>query len=340
MTRVLLCAALLAVATPVAAQDESAIHAELRREAEKVREDCGMFGVKAVASCAFTLATANPLHVTFGSIAPGNGLAVGPAFVGHHTPGESLRMTWSVDGVAAPGGSWRAGAYVNIVPTPTRLPTVSFGDSPGTGSASLVYPVYSVFAQTTSLDRLFFFGIGPSPTEGGRSVWTMRQTMVGGSALVPVGPGALGLALTGGIMGRFIRVGSRADGSTPGMASLYSPATAPGLGDDRRFAQFSEGIRLVPRALGPVRPSYRVTFDQFVSGEAASFNRWTVDLTHEFPFYRTVRPGAREGNTPNDCSVSMSDHSCPAPSRNRYGAVSVRAYTVGSNARTGQSVPF
>ena len=343
MIRALLTAAVLAVALPVAAQDESAIRAEFRREAEKLHETCAMFELKAIGGCALTLATANPLHVTFGSIAPGNGVAVGPALVGHHTHGESFRLTWSVDAVAAPtSGAWRAGGYLNVVPTPTRLPTVSFGDARETGSASLVYPVYSIFAQSTSLDRLSFFGLGPSPSEGAYAIWTMQQTVIGGSGLIPIGGDAFGFSVLGGITGRFIRVGSRADGGTPGIAALYATTDTPGVGDDQRFAQFTEGIRLAPTGLAHIRPTYQLTFNQFVGEEAAraSFNRVTLDLVHEFPFYRVSRPGARNGNTPNDCSLSISEHSCPSPSRDRYGAISVRIYTVASNAHVGHAVPF
>jgi hypothetical protein len=82
--------------------------------------------------------------------------------------------------------------------------------------------------------------------------------------------------------------------------------------------------------------------DQFVAGADAhaTFTRWTIDVTHEFPFYQTSRPTPRAGNSPNDCSNSLDDHTCPAPSRDRYGAVTVRVLAIGSHAAEGDAVPF
>lgn len=323
MRHALLLAWMVTAAVPAFAQDESALAAEFRREGEKIRDSCGDFDPGAIAGCTITLATVNPLHVSFGSIAPGNGVAAGPALVGHHTPNESLRLHWSADAVAAAGGSWRAGAYLNFVHTPVRPPVAVFDENASTGGEGMeVYPIYSVYAQTVSLETLQFFGLGPAPTDAAQAAWTMKQTIVGGSALVPLRSGRLGLALAGGINGRSIRTGG-----------------APGLTDDRTFVQFTEGVRLMPSAGLRVRPLYRLTLDQF-RASAASFNRWTLDLTHEFPFYRTRRPQPRDGNTPNDCSTSVDDHSCPAASRDRYGAFMLRVLTTGSKARGGDTIPF
>jgi hypothetical protein len=323
------------------AQDESQMGAEFRREREALAHSCGDLSFGAVPACVYTLATANPLHVTFGSIAPQNGLAFGPALVGHHTPNESLRMTWSTDVVGAPGGAWRAGAYVNFVQTHVVAPTPVFDERAATQPTVDAYPVYSLYAQTVSLDRLYFFGIEPTSMDEARSNWAMRQVTLGGSALFPLRrTGRFGVALTGGITGRFIRVADGDDPETPGISRIFASTDVPGLGDRRKYLQFSEGIRFNPSVWTYVTPSYRFDFDQFVSGSDRSFTRWTLDLMHEFPFYRTSTPTARTANTPNDCSVSVTDHACPSPSRNRYGAVSFRVLVIGSRAQDEAEVPF
>ncbi len=344
MKRALLGAAvcLLVLSPPAFAQNESAIGAEFRREREAVAHSCGDFSIGAVPACVYTLATTNPFHATFGSIAPGNGTGFGPALVGHHTPNEQLRMTWSTDAVVTPGGAWRAGAYARFVHSNVIAPTPVFDERLATAPIADAYPVYSLYVQGVSLDRLSFFGIGPSSGDDGRSSWAMRQVIVGGSALFPVRQsGRFGVALTGGVNGRFVRVGDGDDPDAPTISQSFAPADVPGLGDRRKYVQLSEGIRLNPSLPTiRVRPSYRIEFDQFVSGSDRSFTRWTLDLMNEFVFSRTVTPTARDANTPNDCSKSLVDHACPSPSHNRYGAMWFRVLAIGSRANEDAEVPF
>src|SRR5262245_14122529 len=80
--------AVVAAAQPAAPPDqesnETRFGAELRLQREHIAEDCG--ALKKVASCAATLVTGHPFHVSFGSIAPMNGFGAGPAVVTHFTP--------------------------------------------------------------------------------------------------------------------------------------------------------------------------------------------------------------------------------------------------------------
>ena len=340
MKRIAIAILVVLATTPVVAQNEGRLQALLRKEGEELGKDCGSFST--AASCAYDLATEHPLHVAFGSIAPQNGTAFGGALVDHHAVTQSLIVNWSADAVGVPGrGAWRGGAYVNFVPTGGDSIGVSLGGQPKASSPSAdTYPVYSLYAQTIALDKLLFFGLGPAPSEDNRSIWTMKQTIVGGSALVPLSVGRFGLALYGGIAGRSVRIGGRSEGGVPAINDRFSAATVPGLDDDRAFLQLTEGVRVVPAFGAHVHPLYRFTVDEFRGGDGESFNRWTVDLTHEFPFYRMSRPSARDGNTPNDCAASPTDANCPAPSRNRYGAVSIRLLTVGSQIVGGGRVPF
>ncbi|HEY0564597.1 MAG TPA: hypothetical protein VGC88_03380, partial [Terriglobales bacterium] len=100
--------AILLCAVGALAQNESRIGSDLRRE----REALG--SCKALASfmgCAETLATGQPFHLAFGSIAPQNGVAFGASFVEHKNFSSEWRMNWNVDAVASGNGSWRAGVY-------------------------------------------------------------------------------------------------------------------------------------------------------------------------------------------------------------------------------------
>lgn len=327
-------------------QNQSQLGAEFSKEHEKLSEACGAFTLGAFGSCAYTVATANPLHLAVGSIAPGNGVAFGPALVGHHT-NTSLRMTWSADAVVAPAGAWRGGVYVNVVPTKTALPVLTFDEKAGDTPGYDTMPVYTVYGQAISLDRLRFYGPSSDSTEAGASNWTMREEIFGGRALYPLRGGPLGVTLLGELNGRFVRTHASADGSTPAIDQMYSPATVPGVNEGRRFIQLGMGTLLTPAFGLYVRPFYQVRFDRFFSEADAheTFSRWTVDLTHEFPFYRTYRPSSRTTNTPNDCakdptSTSLDDRFCAEPSRNRYGAFSLRVLTVGSQVAGDNDVPF
>jgi hypothetical protein len=326
------------LAAPAFAQGESAAHAAFAKEGREISEGCG--AVSKIATCIYTFATANPIHLTFGSIAPGNGVAFGPALVGHSTPGETWRINWSADGVAAPGGAWRAGGYLNFVRTAVQAPVVVSGSTPLHAGAPDVYPVYSVFAQAVSLDSLAFYGEGSSPDAARKSFWSMKQTVAGGRAVVPVGPGRAGVALVGGAALRAVRVSGHSTEDVPAIDHEFGPADVPGLNDDRSFLELSAAVAAAPDFGVHIRPLYSVGVDQFIAGRSSheTFTRWTADVEHEFPFYRIARPSLI-GNTPNDCSLD-DGHTCASPSRNRYGAATVRVLTIGSLVPAANSVPF
>lgn len=323
-------------AAPAAAQGESAAHAALAREGHDIGESCGPFSISKIGSCIYTFATVNPIHVTFGSISPGNGVAVGPAVVGHATPSENLRINWSSDAVVSGNGSWRGGAYMNFVRTAVQAPVPVFGDQPLRPAAQDVYPIYSIFAQATSLETVPFYGEGHAPSLA-KTSWTLREVVVGGRAEVPVGPSSLGLAIVGGLAVR-------------SFDAAFAPDARLELNDNRSFLQFSEGIKAAPAFGVHVRPLYSLRFDEFAAqgsrvsaaggvGPGESFTRWTLDVVHEIPFYRIEGPRASAGNSPNDCSGD-DGHTCASPSRNRYGAFTLRALTIGALVPQGNSVPY
>jgi hypothetical protein len=346
----LLMAGPLAAQTPApTTQNEGAFHAELRREGERIREDCGELGLKQIGSCAVTLATDHPLHVAFGTLAPQNGVGFGPALVMHHTPNENWRLNWSADVVGAFSGAWRAGAYLKIVRTAVALPGVSSGGStPAASSGAGIhpYPVIDVYAQTISLPKLTFFGIGPDSARDGKSFFGMRQTIIGSSAIYPITAGAtsrLNLALLGEINNRLVDIRSSGADNLPSIEQIYSEATAPGLTDQPGVAQFGEGVRIKPSlANGHLRLNYMTKLQQYVATDSAfSFRRWTLDLNHEVPLYRNAGgAGARDTNSPNDCSGDVTTAACPSVSRNRTGTVNVRVLVSRSGVSDTAVVPF
>ena len=336
--------------TATTTQDEGAFHAELRREGERLGEDCSAFNLKQIGSCAIALATDHPLHVAFGTLAPQNGVGFGPALVMHYTPNENWRLNWSADVVGAFSGAWRAGAYMKIVRTGVAAPVVSSGGSAqpaaSAGAGIHPYPVIDVYAQTISLPTLAYFGIGPDTARDAKAYFGMRQTIIGASVIYPIAAGAAGplnLALLGEINNRLVDIKSSDADHLPSIEQVYNEATAPGLTDQPGVAQFGEGVRIKPSLVnGHLQLNYMTKFQQYVATDSAySFHRWTLDLNHEVPLYRnSARLGPRDANNPNDCARDVTAAACPSVSRNRTGTVNVRMLLSRSGVSDTASVPF
>jgi hypothetical protein len=300
--------------------------------------------------CADLLFTDHPLHIAVGSLAPQNGVAAGLAFVAHH---DALRwlLNWDVDAVASNNGSWRAGAYMTIIRTtaPQIEPhiTVRTGETPATAANQkpiksklkvAPYPVFNIYAQGISLNKLGFFGLGENTSTAGRSFFGQTQTIVGGNAIYPIGwTGKLNLSLLGEVNGRFVDIRSASGQSSPSIEALYNPVTAPGLASQPGFLQFSEGLRIRPE-FQYLYLDYLGEFQQYVApgNSTFSFRRLNVDLSHQIPLYghskaktsangapppvagaavsiaELTTPDLREKNGPDTCSTQERDLSCPS----------------------------
>jgi hypothetical protein len=335
------------LASTTAGAQESRFHAELRVEGEHLKEDCGQFAVKKLTGCVITLVTDHPLHISLGSIAPQNGFGFGPAIVTHYTPNENWRLGWNSDAVVAPGGAWRAGTYFKGVRTVVEVPRVVTGGAASAAPPITIheYPVFNAYAQVISLPKVAFFGLGPASARNQRTLYGLRQAIVGSSAIVPVTAGAvgrLGLSVIGELNLRMVDIRSGGSGA-PSIETLFSEATAPGLTSQPTFVQFGEGARLAPSLFnGHARLNYLFQWQQFVASDSASsFRRWTVDLAHEVPIYRTSAPVmARATNGPNECATGPTADTCPPISHDRWGTVSFRALIAKSGVGSGSAVPF
>jgi len=333
--------------------NESRIGAEMRLQRELLAESCGSF--KTLTSCATSIVTGHPLHVSFGSIAPLNGFGGGPAIVTHFTP-KNWRMTWSGGAVFAGGGAWRAGTYFKAFRTKIEPPRLA---KPGERLRPIritEYPVYTAYAQTISLPSLAFYGIGADTPVEAKTADGMTETIFGGSATVPFGKvvPALRLSVVLEGNGRLFDIRDGELDGVPVIGSGFTEHTAPGLDTQPNFAQFGEGVRIRPWLFNDrLQLSYTFLYQQFLSTEgnnllplpaisSYSFQRWTIDLNHVIPLYRTGGgPVVRdERNTPNECSISQSVHECASVTRDRWGSVNFRAFISKSQVDAGAAVPF
>jgi hypothetical protein len=348
-------AVFLFLASALALAQEGGLQADFRRESERLSDACGSFSPKAVPGCTYELFTDHPLHIAAGSLPPQNGFGLGAAFVtAKNTP--NWRFDWNVDAVKAvsvinaPSGAWRAGGYMKLIHTPKETINVIV---PGDHAKKmhrqipLVHPytVFNLYAQSISLNKLEFFGMGNDSTRAGESVFGMSETIVGGSVVKPIFevPALqwLNLSLRGEVNGRFVDIRG-GEGSAPSIETLFTDATAPGLSSQPGYIQFGEGVRVTPVIAGRLQLDYYGSFQQFVapSNSDNSFLRWTVDLNHVFDLYGTTHSATSELAGPDSCAPAGAD--CPrlSSSRNRKGAIAVRLLLSESWASATGAVPF
>ena len=347
---------LLGAATLAMAQ-ESPLHAESRREGERVSDACGAFSFKSAPSCAYTLFTDHPLHIAAGSMPPQNGFGLGGAFVWSKNT-RNWRMSWDFDATGALSGAWRTGAYMKLIHTPhpakspIKVITPTPGETPpaeekskGTVNFTHPYTVYNLYAQSTSLNKVNFFGLGNNTTLAGKSLFGITQTIVGGSVIKPVYEWAairkLNLALLGEVNRRFVSIRGEPGQSTPSIETLYTDATAPGLSSQPHFVQLGEGLRIKP-AIGNLQLNYMGKFQEYFAPSSSqnSFLRWTVDLDHNYSLYQKTESSSAETLGPDSCAPPA--ESCPSIpyTRNLNGSVDVRLLLSESITSGTSAVPF
>jgi hypothetical protein len=288
-----------AMAQTTAPQKASAIHEEFRKEHERFSDSCLKLSL---VGCAQVLFTDHPLHIAVGSIAPQNGFAAGLALNTHHDATAAF-LKWDFDAVTSSNGSWRAGGFMKIIPVPKRTintiitPHVG-GSQPGPGASPsptphqsnieiTAHPIFDIYAQAISLNKIGFFGLGPNTTTAGRTFFGMTETIAGGNAIVPFPKtGKLNLSLLGEINGRFVDIRAAHGEPSPSIEQVYNAASAPGLSSQPGFIQFGEGLRFAPQ-LEYLYLNYKVYLREFVapSNSTFSFRRFTIDLGHEIPLY-------------------------------------------------------
>jgi hypothetical protein len=313
-------------------------------EWDKLKQSCFSFTFSGLGGCAEELFTGVPLHIAVGSIAPQDGFGAGVAYIGHHTT-TNWRNTWNADAIATGNASWRAGFYMKFVHTPNEPVGVSFGPPPRV-KENLIglteHTVFSLYAQATSLNKITFFGLGPDTTEAGRTFFGMTETIVGGNVVKPFS-GHLNASLFGEMNGRFVSIRESNGQDSPSISQIYNEATAPGLTTQPGTIQLGEGIRIRPvfdKDL--VRLTYSAVYQQYFATDNFTFQRFTIDLDHQYALHSITRLNEpRANNGPDACAIDLSHPNCPKPYvRNFEGTVGFRFFTSLSMTPGGNIVPF
>jgi len=330
-------------------------------ELDKLSQSCGAFKIL---PCAEELFTGKPFHIAVGSIAPQNGFGAGLAYLDHKTT-DNWRITWNSDAVASSNGAWRAGLYFKFVDSRHKGIGGHMGaqgkKKPRILSELPEHPVYNLYAQALSLNKLTYFGLGPATTQAGRTFYGMTQTIVGGSAVRPFYQ-PLNASLYAEVNGRFVNIRPSTGQPSPSIGTLYTEATAPGLTSQPGTLQLGEGIQIRPAYFNDVfRLNYRLAYQQyFTPGNSNfSFQRLTADLSHDYVLHsKTVRPYLiprdTNPNGPDQCDDPTKDesqmtqeekakakeHPCPRVTRNFEGTIGLRFFLAASMTPGGNLVPF
>jgi hypothetical protein len=217
--------------------------------------DCKQGNLAGIIGCAETLFTGTPFHIAVGSFAPQNGVGFGLAAAEMYHPtycaswidfakppaaGTRNACHWSLnfnaEGLATSNQSWSAGFYMSAVHLSTRRPQVHHPGEPEpkhpvrnfTGPSTTV----NFYSETNSLNRIYFYGLGPDTTPDSRADFGLRENVTGGSLILPVRAwwiDAAGVSLLGELNGRFpSQRGSYGD-TSPSIEQNYNDTTAPGL---------------------------------------------------------------------------------------------------------------
>lgn len=327
---------------------------------------CKKGGLAGISGCAETLFTGTPFHLAVGSLAPQNGVGFGVAaaevyhptycaswidFTNAPAAGARNACHWSLNfdavGQATTSDSWRAGFYLSAVHLSTRSPQVHHPGEPApahpvrdfTGPST----TFRFYSESDSLNRIYYYGLGPNTTPATRSDFGLTENVTGFSLTLPVRAWWIdraGMSLLGELNGRFpSQRGSYGD-TSPSIEKIYNNATAPGLTLKANYFQAGEGIRLDPDLpLKQLHLDYMAMFQQFVAGANPndSFRRVNADLNHDLVLYtknvgKPAPPRPPIPGGPNVPPISAS--------RDVTGSIVARLLIQESIANQGHAVPF
>jgi len=307
-------------------------------EGQQFSENCT--SLKKLLGCGQLLVTGTPLRITAGSIAPENGVALGPAFV-FDKDFTAWRMNMNADAVASINESWRAGVYFKFAKTPTtpvkvvilkRRPTTPLKSSPPAPA-----PEFNLYAQGISLNRLDFYGIGNETSRNNLAVFGMRQVIAGGNVLFPLG--ASGLAAYGELNGRSVSI-FPGSGTASVPTIQQSSQSAPGLASQPGFLQAGEGLRFSRDFGSHFDLDYSGEFQEFVApGDSTySFRRLNLDFSHVIWLYgRSAATSSTNQYGPDGSKEALQTHSYV---RNLSGSIDLNVRLTESFLPASHAVPF
>lgn len=261
--------ALLLYAAQAAAQTESGQSEVGRPQAEKEttapRQEPGEVkeppatGLAMKAAKAFT----QPLHPVFKGVQSGGGIGVG---VGYDFPAAGGWDT-TAEAVITIEGFWGTGITSTRETSRTRV---------------------TAYGRFRDMNALSFFGPGPSSVEADRTLFALRDPVIGVVGAVRLLPWATAGARIEEIWPEVSPPGSD---SFPPIDAMFGEAAAPGIGDQPRFGRYHAFVDLIsdagsvgtPYQGGKTRIGYSLHDDQQL--DRYDFRRLDVETKHRFTLF-------------------------------------------------------
>lgn len=330
------CAA-AALTQEVPNSSEGSLQSDLRKEGQQFHEDC-ISADKKLFSCLTDLVHGSPFHLTGGNFPPGNGFGAGPAFGWEHNLNESWRSATNVEAMASSNQSWMAGFNFRAIKV-SDDPLKPIFHRPVKGTAQKVElqhdPEWNLHAEVISLNKLSYYGIGPSTSRQSLALYGMREMTIGGNVNHPIKNS--GFAVSGDLGVRLFSLRGREGDTNPSIEQLYTSVTAPGLDQQKGFFQPSEGIRFDRDLSSYFILNYSATLQEFAGASSDSFERLSLDFSHTIPLYRWEKsaPPPKPAAGASGAKVAPT-----AKTRNRDGSIDLEARLVESFVPAGNVIPF
>lgn len=318
-------------APPPTPGNETTFAATVRREREDIAAACRL-KFSALFKCPATFAMGKPFHLAFGSMPPGNGIALGGAFV-YHELSSNHDKSWSLDAIMSPNKSWKSGVVRDIVFTkPKTIGTVPIG----TTSTSTLKPEgpasVGFFGQGIEFKEIALYNAAAEHV----GAFAQRQFSAGVLFNLPVAQksslAALDATLSGDVDMRHVK--TQTDGATFLTNDRYG------------FSSLSGSIAIRPHAFDDrLRLHYEVSVRHYIplTSTMSRVERVTYQLNHELGLYGVKSLVADDATVArNDCPGVDGNAPCPitSKSRNQYGSIRVNAYASMAFAAGGRDVPF
>ena len=326
-----------AFAQEIPASSEGSLSSDLRREHDQFQKDCASAEKKPF-SCLSDLVHGGPFLLTGGSFPPGNGFGAGPKFGWEHNLNESWRSATDVEAMASSNQSWMAGFNFRAIKV-SDDPLKPIFHRPDKGTAKKVElqhdPELNAYAEVISLNKLSYYGIGPSTSRQSLALYGMREMTIGGNVNYPIKNS--GVAVFSDLGARLFSLRGREGDTNPSIEQLYNSVTAPGLAQQKGFFQPSEGIRFDRDLSSYFILNYSATLQEFAGGSSDSFERLNLDFSHTIPLYKLQRsaPPPKPAAGASGAKTALA-----ATTRNRDGSIDLEARLVESFVPSGNVIPF
>jgi hypothetical protein len=289
--------------------------------------------------CAVDLFTLDPIGPAIGTIATGSSFGGGLQFIDKPDANHTL----TVKGLYTINSSFTFGAQYQLNFRGRTIVTNRRPDGHG-GQTQTLQPNLFITASHLDLHSQDFYGIGPSSSLAGHTVYRLHETWAGASGYLP-------LASAGNLLGifglsgqlKFVHpaTGGVNGDSLPSVVGLYGEAGAPSATQNPNFVVAGAGLDLRDPESPPrlwERHRAQITYSHYadVSGSPYSFDRLEAYMTALFKLSRRLPeqdPPARPWWKNALCMPSRKEH-C------EVGSFTTTTVITTSYTAPGSSVPF